>query len=1176
MTNHVWRRALASVFLCLGLWMPGPRAASLEAQEPPATPTTTEPKNDGDLREQTIYVPFEKLREVFEKEGRGVFLPYDRFQALWQAAQDKLRTEAEAPPPVGAMLTEISSKATASKDVLVVEAQLSIELLRPGWHRIPLRLSDAAIRSARIGDQPARIVAGEGGGYDLLYELPKDARPQTLVVQLDYAKAIQKTPGRNTVTLQAPQAPVNRWEIHIPDSGVKVDVQPLLAASQPPDADPSANETVMLAFVGAAESVRIDWNPKAEGATGLAALLAVQAEQEVIVDEGVVRTRVRLAYQVSRAELSQLEIEVPADHKVAGVFDPNIRSWEVAAEGELQTITVQLFEPARTTQNVTIDLEKFTSEQMTAEVVMPVIRAKNVGRQQGLLVVQVSDTLRSTASQRAGLLQLDTAELPPTLSNRSWEYAFRYAALPYTLGLSIEKVEPRVRVEEFVHAYLEPDQLLVDLVAIYQIDRAGLFQLQVDIPDNYVIRGVRGQEAEGLPGVSVDSHHPDPTTPNRWLVNLSRKAEGRVGLLVQLERRLNDPNLLAPTGTPSSIPLPLPRAGSTGLEQASGRLIVFAPESLRVNPATQSGVQSISFREATEAVPYMRRGERYAEMREVLALAYTRDAVELTLSAERRKPQVHVRQFLVAAIDSGVVNYTSTFFYDISYSPVKSVRIDIPLTISGLVRNNSPGIRDEILTPAPADVPAGYVAWQFTGESEFLGTAQINLSWQQTLDALGIGQSVDLDVPHLRPQGTDRAWGQIVATKSETIDIRPSGEPTGLRPIDPQHDLMPGGDGTNAARAFEFHQDFSLILTATRYQLVEVKRTSIEAALLRIVVTRSGQVDVQALYRMKSARQRVAVKFPAQVDPQQSFDADPAKLDGQSVTLEQGENQVFYVPLVGRGPDTPFVLELRYSVPAFAGELDFPVFPDDPAVSQVFLSAYLPEEDALLSTAGPWTEEQFNPWRVRVADMVYSPSRLEHVRSDAELYEQLSADISVVGDPLNSFSVQGDRYLFSTLRPADPPDGSLRLQTMDRRMLLLGIFLVAAVVGLVFLARSLRDKLFVAGLVVVVVMALGVFWPTAAMHVLDVPFVLAAFGVAAVWGVAEVVKGFSQAAFLAKKLTKRRSETAAADAEPAVTATPESAEAKSDSAAEQASPSSGGGAAEQPPQDPPKQEGGSL
>jgi len=53
----------------------------------------------------------------------------------------------------------------------------------------------------------------------------------------------------------------------------------------------------------------------------------------------------------------------------------------------------------------------------------------------------------------------------------------------------------------------------------------------------------------------------------------------------------------------------------------------------------------------------------------------------------------------------------------------------------------------------------------------------------------------------------------------------------------------------NAARAFEFHDDWSIALQATRFQLEEVKRTSIERAVVRAVVTRGDQVSVQALIR---------------------------------------------------------------------------------------------------------------------------------------------------------------------------------------------------------------------------------------------------------------------------------------------------------------------------------------
>ena len=63
--------------------------AILAAQEEPEVPETPETPAAQILREKTIYVPYKELESVFEKAGRGVFLPYEEFLKLWHAAQPK-------------------------------------------------------------------------------------------------------------------------------------------------------------------------------------------------------------------------------------------------------------------------------------------------------------------------------------------------------------------------------------------------------------------------------------------------------------------------------------------------------------------------------------------------------------------------------------------------------------------------------------------------------------------------------------------------------------------------------------------------------------------------------------------------------------------------------------------------------------------------------------------------------------------------------------------------------------------------------------------------------------------------------------------------------------------------------------------------------------------------------
>ncbi len=128
-----------------------------------------------------------------------------------------------------------------------------------------------------------------------------------------------------------------------------------------------------------------------------------------------------------------------------------------------------------------------------------------------------------------------------------------------------------------------------------------------------------------------------------------------------------------------------------------------------------------------------------------------------------------------------MVKYEATFFANIRYSSVKSLRIDVPAPLAGEIHNNTPGVSEKLLDPQPDDVAPGCVAWSLTGEEELLGDRTLRLSWEQRLENLEVGKSIDLQIPRLQPRAADRAWGQIVLVKSETIDLAVADAAAGLR-----------------------------------------------------------------------------------------------------------------------------------------------------------------------------------------------------------------------------------------------------------------------------------------------------------------------------------------------------------------------------------------------------------
>ncbi|MCL2709257.1 MAG: hypothetical protein FWE95_00115, partial [Planctomycetaceae bacterium] len=981
------------------------------------------------VREQTVYIPFDKLRDTFEKNGRGVFLPYEEFRQLWEAAQAKpAPVEPPKPVPVPFMISETVHEARVADEIVQVTARLNIDLLAEGWHEVPIRLHNVAITEATVDDKPARLLGDPQRGYTLLLEA---AKPGLVEVELKYARTIEKSPGRNGVSFEVPQTPISRWVVLIPESGVKVDFFPLIAASEEPDGDAG---TKVLAFVGAAPTVRIGWTPKAEGATGLESLTSVQLEQRVTLDEGVLRTQAILDYTISRAEIERLAIEVPNDQKVLSIFDPNVRTWSVNQGEETQTIQVELFQPASAQQRIIIQLERLM-EADDKSVEIPTLRAVGAGRQQGVLGIGVSNTMTTDTARVVGLMQMDTAELPQTMRGMNWLYAYRLASATYNLTLAVERVQPQITADTQTFVTLNADRLALTMQNFFTIERAGVFQLVLDIPDGFEVGNVTGFQQGDARAVSVntwhvsnlpgrankeqlifvhqlrtvdpeaarqavntlfaDDPHPvrpyvavDPNTNNifihgaeenlerirtllrnmgetnipnsvgnnhpalsgtpppegnnnnsppvegagggfpamkRLTVDLSTKAMGKVGLAITLTKRLDDADLKSPTGNAVDFRIQMPVAAKDFVIRREAKAVVNVADYFRINKVEPTGLQAVP-------VEQLRADWGFGGSPQ-LGFVFGQENAILDLQIERRKPQITIRQFQLVQIEDGVAKFTSRFYYTILYSGVRSLRVDVPAEISSRVRNRTQGIRDAILTAPPTDieegVEEGMVAWEFSGGSELSGSGVFELYWETELDQLNTGVPLPVSVPRLVPQGVDRAYGHIAITKAQTMDLGDDPANRGLRPIDPRIDLPEADRTDNVAAAFEFFDHWTLNLIATRYELEEVKRTSIECGLVRaVMVNNSTTLSVQALYQIKSVQQRLTLAMPSGT----TFDLAPT-INGNTVTLERDsidEGALFYIPLTSTSPDQSFLLELRYSQPFTGGQVLLPTFPAEP------------------------------------------------------------------------------------------------------------------------------------------------------------------------------------------------------------------------------------------------------
>ena len=1159
----------------------------ISADSPKKNTKKTEPEI---ITEQTIYIPYDNLRQTFEKNGRGVFLPYDQFRELWDAAQsakEKPKT-AQAVAPIAFMLTESHNEATVSDEIIQVESKLRIDLLKSGWHEIPLRLSDTAITKATINGEPARILGETGQGYRLLIENPaKESDPQTedgkpivepvsIDLVLHFAKAINKSPGRNSVAFEVPQAPISRWKVVIPESGVKVDFFPLIAASEKDatkatkdENETSDSRTEVYAFTGSSPTVRIGWTPKTEGATGLEALTTLQMEEQVIVDEGVVRTEAKLDYTISRSQIERLAIEVPSDQKVIEVFDPNVRQWSVNQGENAQTISVELFEPAKTKQSLVVKFEQFTTAEQNTETVsgdaakippqksvikIPTIIALGVGRQQGILVVRGSDSLSIDAEKTSGLMQVDASELPQNIRGIKWDFAYRLASSGYGLELAVEKVQPRISAVSCNVFAIDQNETQHNLWIVFTIERAGVFQLFCDIPEGYTPRIVEGFSDNPA---AVDSYNlvnlnnaPENADAkkllggyaNQLVINLSRKAIGKVGVHINMTKSHTDPALLASTGNTVDFNVvpPMP-SNSTGnapvLERREGKLIVSTVEAFRMTPKTTDAMQSTPL----DRIQSEWLGNTSVFTPGSLGYVYGNEPAKLELGVQRRKPQITIQQTQSIRIDDGVVKNVARFRYTILYCGVKTLRVDVPALIAEKIRCTTPAIRDTKMTPQPDDVEKDYVALEFSSDGELFGNGKFDLNWETEMKQLQIGIPSPVSVERLTPRNADRAYGHLIISKGASIDLNESASPQGLQPVDPKTDIQPMDvDLTHdAAAAFEYFDSWKLELTAVRYKTEELKKNSIEQGILQLVSVRaSDNLTARAMYKIRSVKQRLPISLV------KTAEVSDVSINGKTVGLESddsvSENEKRYlIPLNSVTPDTPFLLEIRYSYPGSVTNIEIPGFPEEQIsesqtadaktdtaaaksantsiVQWMNIAVYVPDDYAAVGFTGPWTPDFSYKFS-------HEKAAIELKRNPNDLISGMVSNVGISGVNTGNFPTAGSVYVFTALQPGNTPEDALKVYTIWERGFHAAVSCGVILLGLAISPFGWIGRIRFMFLISAAILIAGIFHPTAISLALAMPSVwYGACMVFAIWIGLSVVHGIKTSCKIMKTVTHQAS-----------------------------------------------------
>ncbi len=1017
-----WFRGLLAVTLsCLAFApfsfsdSPSPMQANAQEAKPKEAPEVT--------WEQLIYVPYKQLSTVFEKQKATVFMSYAEYLKLWNKSGEQ-----PGQPPVAAVISAASYRAKIDQDVARIEAEYSIRVLGKAWSELPMKFGDAAVGDVTSdggADAKEKVLlrATGDGVYSLLFPTPGEHK-----VKIQLAARVRSSPDGKSFDLEVPAVGVTKFELLIPEADQAVEVTPLLVR-QPVEAA-KGKETKIAGNLGAAGRIGVLWHPKASIKPEMDLLASVTNHTQVSVADGLIHTDAFLRYDVLRGELTQLRVAVPKGDRILGVSsnDANVKGWKAADEATRQVVTIELLSGAKKA----LTLEVHTERPATAEAFDVVglndnapaagIHALDVVRESGQLVVAKGADLILNIEKFTGLTRIEEAEVAEAIRRPS-SLAYKFYSPKVELKLTAKAVEPRVLVNHVAKLQFLDDELRSLTQVSYTIERAGLFELQLRVPDKMVIDRVVGPpQIKEYPVETKDGQ-----TVLRVVLDMKREGAIAFNVIghVPLDAAQKEQNLTLPLLEPLNV------------ERETGQVTIFAAPAIEVltDEKAIKGVQPE--RNADPNPPFVAGGTLAS------AWSFTRRPVEIPVKTTRRPTRLAASVATLLNAKPETADVRTIVTYKVDFAGLDTFQIAVPEALADAV---------QIRTAQGATVPAikekkkaekaveGWVTWTIILQREAAGDvpfeitydlkpaeaadkkAGSTLSWQQELKPVkAMGLPGDGESKAGKVELSD-VYGEVTVQKDKALTV--SADTTGddLEAIDPRELSLLSQDGSLAYRYYT--QPASLKVSAAKHEIQEVVETVVSRGLVEVVVDQDEKASYRCRFKLKtSERQRLRIDLPKgaeilgvlvdnkSVSPEKAGKGSDDKFDSYFVSVARTgkSDEAFSVTLQFLWPINPPPFggkfgNLQVSLPRIGGPKGSAV-----AVQQLRAVVWVPEKFSLVGTPDLFIREQHLTLERAINGQVASTV------NQSELDQWIGTSSVGVAD----FATQGQAYSFHNLGGAE-------------------------------------------------------------------------------------------------------------------------------------------------------------
>ncbi len=940
--------------------------------------------------DRLIYIPFKNVTDVFKKSDATIFMPYLEYLKLWSQAAG-INPDGGIQFPVKAVVTNSSYTGTIEENVVRINCNLTVQVMGDPWVEVPLRFGKAAIGKVSSGKSKVFLRGTGNGTYALL--LSEKGEHQ---VQIELLTRVKNSPEGRSFQFECPTVGITTLELTIPEADQTVKITPQLVRL--PVESPE-NSTLIKSTLGATDQITVLWYPRESTKPEMDLLASVENSTLVSIRDGLIHTQTSLKYDVLRGDMQSARIAVPLNDRILDLASSNtkIKIWKVEKAAGRQVISVEFLNKLQNGALIEVHTEKEIPEEAfeilgLSDTATNGIHALDVIRESGQIAIIPGESMTFSVTSSEGVTRSEEAGMPASIQRPNAIY-YRFFNPAAKLQISVQPLEPRIFVAQLTECFFGEDEIKLGAQLDYDIQRAGIFSLQLKVPDQLVIDSVN---VAGLKEYNFDKQ-------SRLLtISLLQKYQGKLKLQIRAHQDFNQ----GEQESKISVPLLEP----TNVERETGQIAIYAPESMEL---IISNPDVIGAQPATNT----QRSQSAGNMSLASLWDYNRRPV--TIPVEIRIKPTRLIADVATSVDvkEQIAEITSRIDYQVQYAGIDTFRFAVPESIADLIQ-----IRSLSAAPAPSikqksrseTAVEGWVVWTVTTQRNVQGPYSIEVRYDitpgmltsavkpaakdeagneagdkeetkadskqkavseseteelslkkivlQPLKVLGLEKTADnqrsRDVP------LSRVYGEISVRKSKTLSVSTSQLDELLDPIDIRELKLLPREGFLAYRYF--NQPVTLKLASTRHKIQEVVETIILKSLVEVVVSKEGRSTYRCRYLMKSSeRQQLKVALPEGMEPLSVTVAGqpvPLEKDDQSqaeegwsmyfinVARDQSSDQAFLISLlftkaVPRITDSPGG-NLKLPLPRFGGTTG-----ENVVVQQLKTAIWVPEQYALVSVS---------------------------------------------------------------------------------------------------------------------------------------------------------------------------------------------------------------------------------